>query len=84
VTLFETRKQQFAQNLDDVIAWRLATQNTPRAQLTDAVWNSFMENRRQLRAAQRAERPAAAAPASTTTTTAPPPAAAPWEPTWVR
>jgi hypothetical protein len=93
--LFQARKQQFGENLDDIIAWRLATQNLPRAQLTNEVWDSFMENRRQQRAARLAtSQQSAAAPAPPAAPPAPappaaaapppPPAAEPWQPAWIR
>jgi hypothetical protein len=86
-TDFQDKKQRFSDNLNDLIAWRLATQNLPRAQLTNEVWDSFMDNRRQQRAAQlTARQPAAAAPAppAAAPPAPPPPAAEPWTPAWIR
>jgi hypothetical protein len=96
---FQDKMKRFHESLDDVIAWRLTTQNLPREALTEDLFQNFLDQRRAQRvAAQRASAAAvgtavgtalAAPTAAAPPPTAPPPPAAsgtvPWAPTrtWV-
>jgi hypothetical protein len=95
IATLQTKIKAFHEGLDTVIAFRLATQNLPREDVSGArgaaLFNSFLEQQRARRAAERAatEGPPATIvvqPPPPTTTTLPPPPATPsaWEPTWVR